>query len=335
MPFEIEMDKFERWMFSRFPEVRVRGAEYCIDSIFTPDRKKKLYVNPDKNAFHCWKTDESGSIPELIAKVDNCELGEAMSMMARHPGDVRGFDGALESLKKRVEKVRQESKRRATLMPESFREFRMGGKGPVYRGCLDYLLGRKLDPIKFGLGCCVEGIYKGGLLIPVFDRDGVLIYWTVRMRSGEDRYKNPPKDQFDVSKEDVIWAGKKWPEHGGVVFVTEGILDAMTLYLCGFPAVSLLGRVLSPRQRSILLSHNYSLVLAMDNDQEGRASEEIIHAEYTSHGGVVLGAITPVEVKDWNKLLQTKGADFIRSYVPGNIRQLDLKSKIQNLLADI
>jgi len=334
MAVEIDIDKFDKWVHRKFPTVRVRGDEYCVDSIFADDRKQHLWINPSKNAFHCWKTDRSGNVLSFVSRVEECEYNEAIDKVARDPRDVRGFHSSVESLKRKVEVLQREKQRRELLLPKGYMRFE-DGHGETYQDCLDYLVKRNIDPRPYDIGYCESGEYKGGIVLPVFDPDGLLVYWTIRMTKKGSRYRNPPKDTFSLSKEDVIWSGKKWPDPESVVMLTEGIFDAITLRQCGFPSVSLLGKDLHDHQKILLKQMNYSIILSADNDKRGKEAMKRIYGKLLGAGIEVLGSVSPQEEKDWNETLVKRGKKYVRSYIPGAIQRLDISSRIKEMLSDV
>lgn len=328
---EIDIEKFERWVYDRFPKVRNRGDEYCVDSIFQSDRKQHLWINPYKNAFHCWKSDESGSIPSLISKVDHCSFEEAATSIVVDPKDLRRFDSVLEKLKRKAEIVQKDKRRKSELFPEGYEEFQTGTP-EIF---IDYLLDRKIDPTPYDIGYCREGTYSPGIVLPVFDEDGLLVYWTVRMLEGEERYREPAEGVFSGTKEDVIWSGKKWPKTGTPIFLLEGIIDAISLRSCGFPAISVLGSSLSDNQIFLLKKQRYQVILAMDNDKKGRRAEKQMYRSLIGQGIEVLGSVSTPGEEDWNELFRERGRKFLRDYIPKNIKRMDLASRVRDLLSDV
>lgn len=329
---KIDPEKFDRWIRSRFPYLRLRGQEYCVDSIFKPDRKKKLWINPAKNTYHCWKTDRSGNIIDLICRVDLCSREVAINKIKGREGDVRGFQSSIDSLKERVEKVIEKKVLIKTFFPQGYQTFSRG-VGPIRDRCYAYIKNRGINPERFGVGYCESDPYKGGLVLPVYDPSGNLVYWTVRMLDGLQRYKNPPKDLFPMGRGSVIWFGEKWPPEGSVVIITEGIMDAMSLASVGFPSGALLGKMASREQALLLKKRGYRIILGFDNDSPGMEAEALHYDFFTREGLKVIGAVTPEGYKDWNQVLVEKGPPFLKRYIPLHLRGSDLEDRVKRLLS--
>lgn len=342
---DIDLDKFESWVASRFPYFKIKGEEYQVNSVFIDDQKRHLWVNPYKGVFHCWKSDERGSIPSLVMKVDKCDFREALDKVAIIPGDIRFFKEKVGTLQDRVSllkglvnKQMKEEQRRETLLPDGFRSFNdepLEGYEKEYEEAHQYLLDRKINPESNKLGYCYEGPYKGYIILPVFNESGELEYWTSRAWDDrrEPRYKNPDKGSFGGGRDSILWAGEKWPDTGKIIFLTEGIFDAMTLQECSLSSMALLGKEITSTQAQRLAHRKYNVIISSDNDKKGLMAVHGILECLNRHGVPVLGGVTPPEpFKDWNKMATQTSFEEISSYIPTHINRLDLASLIKNSL---
>ena len=102
----INFDRFLHWAESRFDDVKVRGGEVLLNSIFCDDRKHHLWCNPaggktgfEGGVYHCWKSDRSGSLVKLVMEVDKCPYEEAAEILGA------SFNGTLDDLGRRVDEI--------------------------------------------------------------------------------------------------------------------------------------------------------------------------------------------------------------------------------------
>lgn len=91
--------------------------------------------------------------------------------------------------------------------------------------------------------------------------------------------------------------------------ICEGIYDAISFDLAGVKAIALLGQ--SSREQREELRKFKHLILALDNDEGGRATREELAKELYPETSTLREVIYPKEVKDPNELLQKQGIDGI------------------------
>lgn len=103
------------------------------------------------------------------------------------------------------------------------------------------------EKVALDLGICVgvEGLYKGRVIIPVWE-DNKILSFTARSFDGSDpRYLGPRVGSGWVPRSETVFGLERISEWGELV-VVEGVFDAMALW--GENAVSILGKSLSPTQ---------------------------------------------------------------------------------------
>ena len=115
---------------------------------------------------------------------------------------------------------------------------------------------------------------ENALVIPINDKNKNLIGYTERKPEGvlpKYKYTNGSK----ISQ--TLFGIDKLPANTPLVCVTEGPLDTMWLWQCGFDSVALLGSHMSEQQEELLYKINTSeIVLCLDNDEVGKnATKEI------------------------------------------------------------
>lgn len=322
-------NKFLDWAQSKFDSVEVKGNEICVNSIFTEDKKKKLWCNPSggKNqirygVFHCWKTEKKGTLLSLVMEVEKCSKPKAMEILgiqgpSRHLVEEINFD--INFLDERSE-LDYEKEQKIISFPPNIYEI---NKAPTvyHQRATFYLTSRKIPTEDFLI--CTSGKYENRIIIPYYNSSKKLVYFNSRdLGDNPLRYKGPDKS-IGVGKEDVIYF-PKFPEVGDTVFLCEGEFDAYSLHLCGLKSAACGGKFLSEKQ-SIILSY-YNLVLALDADEAGDQGKIGMYnkiIQYNKFSDVM--TVRPPEVtKDWNELYKKFDDKIVLAYINQNIKKLEI-----------
>jgi DNA primase len=308
----MQFDNFLSWAKRFFGEdnIVVKSPEIMINSPFvdksTPDSGKHCWCNPDKNAYHCFKTDAHGSLYKLVMEMEGCDYSDAI--------DIVGRDYDLIDLEKKIELLfnnkKIKSKKMSIQLPKDTFLISSMRKGYWRQQAEEYILRRKL-PID-GLYFCISGEYKNRIVIPYFNKEGELIYFNSRDITSKSklRYKGPDKTS-GVGKSDVLWMSS-WPKAGEKIYLTEGEFDAMSLKYIGLYGGACGGKNLTEKQ--LLMLSDYSITLCFDKDLAGRGATYKSLSEFgvNRHAGLVV----PAEgYKDWNEMLVKLGPNVLKAYV--------------------
>jgi DNA primase len=117
----------------------------------------------------------------------------------------------------------------------------------------------KYDIIKYNIGYCKEGLYKNMVIIPTYDADGRLNYFTARSFEKEPyvKYRNPSASRDIVPNEHLI----NW---NVPVILCEGLFDAIAIKRNAIP---LLGKnIQSSLMKKIVTSVVDKIYIALDRD---------------------------------------------------------------------
>jgi DNA primase len=296
----VEFDAFVDWAEKRFYDVIVSYPEVQINSIFKEsDQEHKLWCNPlggknevELGVYHCWKTDKWGTLAGLVMLVDGCSFEDAVEIL--------GGETPLSDLQEKIEEFftkKPEPKEAPTesklILPEyTYPLAKLPTGNPYRQEAEKYLTQRKLSIDN--LHVCVAGKYRQRVVIPYYDKRGELTYFNCRALSDSQipKYLGPDKS-LGIGKSDVI--------------------DALTLYQCGFFSAALGGKYLSQTQLSLL--GPYQIIITVDNDEAGMAALTTIGDSLLGRGFQPSYAIPPRDFKDWNLLLQRFNEDVVRQYV--------------------
>lgn len=233
------------------------GQEYLYPSKCCGHHKPKLSINFEKGVFQCWVCGYGGK--DLGRLVSRWGLSSHKDAWAQFTGLADG--GSLDDLFQEEEKEIQRVE-----LPDEFQT--LTGKSSIYdRAPRDYLAKRGLtdeDILKYRIGYCSSGEYKGRLILPSFGIDGYCNFFTSRTY-GRDwpPYKNGPGNR-DIIFNDLI---VDWTKP---ITLTEGVFDSI---VAGDNAVPILGSTL--RKDGVLFSKlvaGHSVVyLALDPDADKKS----------------------------------------------------------------
>lgn len=312
----IDYEIFLDWVKEHFDHFTESSGEIKVNSIFVDDYKGHLWINPNKNAYHCWKSGHSGNLYDLVSKVTKCPYHEAKELFS-DDGDLRSLESKLDSFFERKEKPKITTSS-LSLPPNTFaiNELNEMFKGQV----TNYLSARKIQ--WENLLFCTSGKYRNRIIIPYYNRDGKLIYWNGRdISNSPERYMGPDKN-CGVAKGDVIYASE-WPTKGSKVYLTEGEFDAISLTKCGITGVACGGKELSDKQMELLSP--YRISICFDTDKSGADALNKIGDKLIGNGVNNISYVRPPVNKaepdkkmDWNKMLVEFGEKIVASYVFAN-----------------
>jgi len=311
----VDFDTFLGWAESRFDSVLVAGKEVKLNSIFTDDHKHHLWCCPEKSVYHCWKTDEKGSLTKLVAIVDGCSYSEAAERIgAKETNSIRILEARLQEIANREHAKPKEGK--IVLPANTFRIASLSPENHFRRAAEVYIKGRKL-PLG-NLMVCISGEYKDRVVIPYYGPGGELMYWNSRDLTDKAylRYRGPKKEEVGVGKEDVLWF-ESWPKPKTKVYLTEGEFDAMSLNLTGLTAAACGGKAVSEKQMEMLKT--YHVAIAFDADKSGAGALNKLGGIFEHYADVKVTYIRPpTRYKDWNEMLKDAGPRVMAAYIHQN-----------------
>lgn len=145
--------------------------------------------------------------------------------------------------------------------PDRTRALLSDGHDEMQEPILEYLIGRKIDPLKHAFYFSLDPKFLRRVIIPYW-RDGKLIYWQARTIDAgvKPRYKNPT-----VSKDAIIYGYDQLHSYDTApLFVTEGVFDAMMI-----DGASIMSASLNAAKIEILKRTKRRLIFVIDRDHAG------------------------------------------------------------------
>jgi len=214
-------------------------------------KKQKLVVKLDTGQYHCWVCDARGaSISKLLRKSSPEAASRWDAITGSHQR--RFLDEVVEPPK--VE------------LPLGFRLLAemQDARDPDTKGCIEYVRSRGLGVREmwyFRLGCVRRGRLSRRVIMPSFDSEGKLNYWTARSIDKDviGKYINPPvpRGEFIFNELNIDWRQE--------LTLVEGPFD---LTKCDSNATAILGSNIS-RKSSLfqaIARNRTPVVLALDSD---------------------------------------------------------------------
>ena len=232
------------------PTARNNYAYHCP---FCHHHKPKLEVNltenrEGKNPWHCWACDARGTTVYQLFKKTNAssdKIAEANSLISSS-------------------KPKEYKKSNTTIrLPDEFIGLSNGELNDITaKHAKAYLNKRnisKYDILKYNIGYCNKGLYANMIIIPTYDEDGRLNYFTARSFEKEPyiKYRNPSVSRNIIPNEHLI----NW---NLPIILCEGLFDAISIKRNAIP---LLGKnIQSNLMKKIVTSVVNKIYIALDKD---------------------------------------------------------------------
>lgn len=247
-------------------EYKKSRDEYLFFCKFCNHHKPKLSVNLDKNVWKCWVCEKSGRNPSyLVSQFGKKEQKNSWLHLTNFVDFTDGFD--IESIFHRdyfsEEKIE---------LPKHFQSL-CGKLSASDMAPFSYLKKRgitKHDIAYWKMGYCLEGEYRGRIVIPSFDQNANLNYFVARTFEDDfPFYRNPDSSKDIVFNE--LFLDKRQP-----LILVEGVFDAI---VAGEQALPLMGSTLKEESRLFRYISNSceEIYISLDKDVD-RKQKRIISA---------------------------------------------------------
>tara|TARA_R110002167_G_scaffold17913_3_gene67924 strand:- start:93 stop:1019 length:927 start_codon:yes stop_codon:yes gene_type:complete len=232
---------------------KTAGGNYAYTCPHCNHHKPKLEINFDShknkaNPWHCWACDVRGkSIIPLLRK-------------ANAPQDKIEYAKTLvvDSSYNYVEKTYA-----ALTLPSEFISLSSVDSPTLsMRHAQAYIKNRGVsnhDILQYNMGYCEEGLYKNMIILPTYDAEGSLNYFTARSFEKDPftKYRNPSVSRDIIPNEYFI----NW---NIPVILCEGIFDAIAIKRNAIP---LLGKsIQSSLMKKLIVSAVDKIYIALDSD---------------------------------------------------------------------
>ena len=337
----VDFDKFLSWAESKFDgDVVVKGNEIRINSPFAEDHKHHCWCNPNggkkgkderpMGVYHCWKTNKKGTLVGLVMEVDKCDYDIALETLGAGDVSLANLEKKLEELFASKKPVIEEVvvKTGIEFPPHTFKITDLEKDNFFRIEAEIHLNSRKIPFDKFYV--CVAGDYRNRIIIPYYDKNGVLIYWNGRtMSSSKDvpKYYGPDKS-IGIGKGDVIYM-PSWPVKETKIYFCEGEFNAESLAIAGLQSGAFGGKSITEEQAQLM--RDYLPVICVDNDKRSNSNRDaggealpVIGDFLRSQGIINISYVRPPNgYKDWNEMLVKLGPSILNGYVTSKEKIFD------------
>ena len=214
--------------------------------------KHKLEVELSSQYWHCWVCNAKGRKLYTLFKKINATLTQIK--------DLNKFVDSYIPVK--------EEKAEHVSLPSEFKLILNGNKNnPEFRNAIMYLKNRGItrhDIVRYGIGYCETGPYEKMIIIPSYDRNGKLNFFTGRSYYKDATFKHKnPKVSKDIIGFDLFI---DWNQP---ITIVEGAFDAIAVKRNAIP---LFGKIiLNNLKKEIIERKVKDIYIALDTDARDKA----------------------------------------------------------------
>lgn len=219
-----------------------KGDEYVFLCPRCKHVKPKLSVNVEKDTFHCWVDNFKGLNLAPLLKGD---------YKVEYVTELKATGGDKKTPAREYDEVK---------LPKEFKTLTKEWHSPYYSAAVNYLKERGIGPeeiVRWKLGYCEDGEYKGRIIVPSFDEFGYLNFWV-----GRTFYDNPVKYKSGNFCKDIVWNDYQVDWNKPVTLV-EGPFDA---FKAGSNVVALQGTILHDKLLTKIVTSEIEVYVALDLD---------------------------------------------------------------------
>jgi DNA primase len=230
---------------------------YAYSCPFCKHHKPKLEINftenvKGENVWHCWSCDKKGKKLVQLFKLINTPPEKILELKTYLKSDTDY------NVISSTEKI---------YLPKEYISLINPPNSIMAKHAMAYLKKRNItecDIIKYNLGYCEKGIYTNRIIIPSYDENGNLNYFTARSfeKTNPIKYKNPNSSRNIIPFEFFI----NWDLP---LVLCEGPFDAIAIKR---NVVPLLGKnIQSSLMKKIVMSSVSKIYIALDKDAQKQA----------------------------------------------------------------
>ena len=282
--------------------------EYLFACPFCHTHKKKLSINIATNKWKCWVCgSKGGHIIWLLKKLNVAK--KLLEQFKEVLGDVH------------IKQYKITTAEVTLRLPPEYKPLWKPEKSYPYYHAISYLKQRGItanDILRYRMGFCVEGSYANRIILPSYDRNHHLNYFTARLFYDEGmKYKNPPVSKNIICFENMV-------DFDEPIVLVEGMFDAITIRRNCIP---MLGKTIPKVLEKALLEHKVrDVIIFLDEDAIADAMKLEDHLkQYDINTSVVL-----TKGKDANQMGFVQAWEEIRS-----AKSTSFKEFIQHKLVSI
>lgn len=274
-----------------------QNNELLFQCPFCHHRKKKLSINTITGKWHCWICNSKGGHILWLLK----KLNLSKEQIAKFR-EVLG-DEDIKIYKKTESNI-------VLQLPPEYKPLWKKDNSYAYLHALSYLNQRGftiIDILRYKIGYCEKGAYAGRIIIPSYDENNQLNYFTGRLFYEQGmKYKNPP-----ISKNVIVF--ENFVDWEQPIILCEGMFDAIALKQNAIP---LMGKTLPKKLEQKLVEKKVKEVyifLDIDAKKEALNMEQHLKQYNIDTKLVLTDGKDASEMgfeKSWEYILNSKSTNF-------------------------
>lgn len=318
-----------------------QGDEISLCCPFHKDDTPSMYINEKTKLFKCFGCDIKGNLITFISKIEKKSYFEVVQSLL---GDNSISEDYQDKLKKIKSSIAVESEEEEVKTPEIYKDFidnlpKISGKELVYMNSrniikevldemnikslsseiIEYLKKKYKYEELIESGLFVDYTPKTGvpryiginhpIVFPFYYDNNVVAIQLRRIDNEDPRYLNVGdlKAPYNIN---IVLKSE-------VVFICEGIPDALSLMTLGKPAIGIIGaQNFKPEWRDYFIGKK--IYILFDNDEAGKKGAKYIK-EVLGEQIETTVINLPEKIKDVNDFLKTKTGEYISNIRRGNI----------------
>jgi len=208
-------------------------------------------------------------------------------------------------------------------LPDEFKSMAVPSRSLEYRHALQYLKKRGVtrdDILRYNIGYCEEGHYRNRIVVPSYDKDANLNFFSARdfLGSAYLKYLTPNWSKDVIGFELFV----NWEEP---VTLVESVFNAITIRKNTIP---LFGKIMSPSLKVALIENGVSRVnVCLDKDADEDTVEMVDDINKFTNEAEIEVHIVELPLKDPNEIGFEKMIELINSAPEADFEYL-FKKKI-------
>lgn len=274
------------------------GTQIVFRCPFCSHHKPKLSIHLELEHYHCWVCDAKGrSVSSLMRK-----MGQPITVINFFRKNTHNV------LLHSNNKFPSDKDKELITLPIEYKPLYIKSNTPDYKHALRYLRQRGLtagDILKYQIGYCETGPYNGMVILPSYDANFNLNFFTGRSYypAATRKHKNPKIDKNIIGFE--MFVNWQLP-----IVLVEGAFDAISIKRNAIP---LFGKKILPKLKErIILNKVKELYVCLDNDAR---KDAIQVAQYFSNHGIQVRFVN-LTAGDPNELGFTKIQSILENTMP-------------------
>ena len=285
---------------------KTAGSNHAFFCPICKHHKPKLEINIETGRFNCWVCGTKGSAIYFLFKKLNVHH-EKIATLNELIGNTKTF-------------TNKKDKTHLFELPKDYKPLWEPSNHPEYKNALRYLIDKrkltKEDILRYQIGYCDAGEYARKIIIPSYDSECNLNFFTGRCYYNEDfKHKNPSWSKNIIGFES--WINWQLP-----VVLCEGAFDAITIRRNAIPLFGKL--VLDNLKIKIFESKVKDLYIVLDKDAQVQA---IKMAKYFMENNITVHFVNLPD-KDPNEMGFEKITKLIKQTEPLTFSSL-MKHKLE------